>query len=314
LWKSIKKIVAVVAAVVVTYFAFQWGIVYFMNVQSAAIFGLTAGGFSYGAITGGLKGAIRGSLAAFSISSTIAGIGRISRIIVSGMRSVMEKALTLSEAVEHVAKWGIQQFTQLKTRQEMERFAKRNGMSLTELNFSLLGASFIGAGLGYDRLRIEDGDFGKLSEPGIRGFGINGVIGLPLDVVDASLIFQGIPSAQGINIAAQCRGQVTGKCLGGNYKGTLHGHSLGAAEVSVMKGMGMINKSVGITVHSLPFSRIAPGGVTVNQGSRDIVNLGILGHIMNYGSRLVDQSSFTIGDAATLTTHECRVGYASAGC
>jgi hypothetical protein len=184
-----------------------------------------------------------------------------------------------------------------------------------ELNLILGGVSFTGKLAGYDRIHVGEGDanFGELKNaPGIRGFLDNGFIGLPMDVIDTALTYQGLPTAQGLSLAMSCGGRVNGACLGGGYQGALYGHSLGAAEVSVMKGLGLVDKSVGIKVFSLPITRIAPGGVSVYQGSRDIVNLGWLGHITNIGSNIVDQSGSPL--FSFLNNHKCFPGYSGVGC
>jgi hypothetical protein len=111
----------------------------------------------------------------------------------------------------------------------------------------------------------------------------------------------------------QCGGRITGACLGGNYKGNLYGHSQGAAEISVLKGLGLIDKSVGLQVFSLPFSRIAPAGVKVSQGSRDLVNMGFLGHLTNIGSRFVEQVGYSLSDVVKFETHKCGKAYTACG-
>jgi len=178
-----------------------------------------------------------------------------------------------------------------------------------------LSLSFIAKYSGYDRIRIGEGDanFGETKDqPGIRGWFSNGGKWVLSDFIDTILTFQGIPSAQGLSLAISCGGQVSHACLGSTYKGSIYGHSLGAAEVSAMKGLGLIDKSVGIRTYSLPFTRIAPAGVDVNQGSHDLVNFGVFGYLTNIGSKLVGQSS--VRASTLMDYHHCNPGYVGYGC
>lgn len=312
LWKKIRGVVAVAAAIAVGYLTFGWGAVYWGSIGGAFITGATFAGFTYGLFAGGIPGAIKGGLAAYGIASAIVGLHGLSKSILAGLSSVLEKTVSMSEAIAHVTKFGLHQFSQLKTRQEMQRFAKRNGMSLFELNAGLGFVSFSGgAFFGYDRLRLDgDESFGVgKNEPGIAGIFQNGIDGIVFDAADVALTFQGLPTAQGLSLVGRCGGRVSGACLGGNYKGNLYGHSQGAAEISVLKGLGLIDKSVGLQVFSLPFTRIAPAGVEVSQGSRDLANMGFFGHIMNFGSELVGQNGFGVRDAFRFRPHSCQDAY-----
>ena len=106
--------------------------------------------------------------------------------------------------------WALHHYKNIKIRQEFQRFAKRHGLTLLEMDLMLLGVSFGSKLLGYDRIRVDDdANFGTGNdEPGIDGWLTNGKRWFPSDLVDTALLAQGLPTAQGLSLLAQVHLQV----------------------------------------------------------------------------------------------------------
>jgi hypothetical protein len=180
-------------------------------------------------------------------------------------------------------------------RQEIARFAEKNGMSIEQFNVALLALSFAGNYLVGDRKTVGN-NFGTTENiPGIRGYGNRGMIGLFFDTVDVVLTYQGIPSATGLTA-----------WINGDLNTGQIGHSLGASEVATLEGLGWIQGDS--TVYALPFGRAAPGGMKVFLGDGDAINGFSLGKFLNpFNSEVVDTDfmEHACGRGSTYRSYGC---------
>lgn len=144
-------------------------------------------------------------------------------------------------------------------RREMTRFAHDHHMSLFELDALMFGVSEIGKVVVGTRYGTNFEDTGKAGISGwfthgekwnnkglIKGMAAN-ILGLPFDLNDTLLGYQGIPTASAVD--AIMAGQKT-----------LVGHSLGALDVANLQSMGFVKSS---KLYALPFPYISPGGSSV---------------------------------------------------
>ncbi|GAB58219.1 toxin TcdB middle/N-terminal domain-containing protein [Rheinheimera nanhaiensis] len=153
------------------------------------------------------------------------------------------------------------------TRDEMARFARKNGMTLTELNILLTLNSFAGnyiAGSRYDAKTNEMTGFTS------REAGVWGVL---WDVNDTLLGYQGYLDASGFDyINSANAGSHISYC-----------HSLGTLTCNTLVAKGFAPSA---SLNSLPFGNVAYGA---NQrmtqlGKWDIVNGFIFGRMFNWGA------------------------------
>ena len=150
---------------------------------------------------------------------------------------------------------------------ELQRFARKNGLSLYELNVLLSVNSDIGkkiVGTAY----YED----KGATVIIKGFQSREkynlrYIGLVWDINDTILGYQGFLDSSGRDYIAK-----------GGGKHIKAGHSLGAIRANNLVARGYAPSA---TVYSLPFGNAAVSGVQVNNGDFDLINGGYLGLILN---------------------------------
>jgi hypothetical protein len=178
-------------------------------------------------------------------------------------------------------------YGKLKAAQELERFAKKNGMSLAELNLALVALSFAGNKL--VGTRFETDNFRRNEgEQGIRGIlsrkegGIidslsskffNKSIGLIFDITDIALGFQGLTTASGYDAIKN----------GDNTK-SISGFSLGSMDANNLVARGYFPNGIS---RSFVFGNIAHSNVKVEIGALDIVNGFIIGKIFNPFSKLI---------------------------
>jgi RHS repeat-associated protein len=197
---------------------------------------------------------------------TLEGLGGMYDSWINGI--VQTQSVTLA-----TAKVAGQQYVNAQFRDAVGNYAARQGYSLTEFNLGLFGFSALGNGLAGSRLKSGGWEN---TEWGIRGFGqrTNPIIGLPFDVVDTVLAFQGLPTATAVQyIFSSQRGM------------PLTGHSLGALDVANLSGFGLAGTSS--RVYALPFGKVASGaGVTI--GSGDFFNGFSIGTLFNPDAAVVD--------------------------
>lgn len=171
-------------------------------------------------------------------------------------------------AIESVGSSAAHHYSNQKQREEIGRFARKNGMSLDELNMILLGLSFAGNHAVAGSRLTEDGV--------ILGFDNRGPEGWFFDGVDILLGYQGLPTATSFDY------MFSG--MRGNY---IVAHSLGTLDATNLVGMGM---APGAVVYALPIGNIAPGNVTVVLGDSDPINFSYGGKLLNPRAIMHDTS------------------------
>ena len=110
-----------------------------------------------------------------------------------------------------------------------------------------------------------------------------GLIGLPFDVADTLLAYQGLPTATAYKYMAS-------DWVGSEFTG----HSLGSADAANLRSWGMTGDTYGF---ALPFGNIAPAGMSVAIGDGDIINGFSLGKIFNWGA--------DVREVPFITGHPC---------
>ncbi|WP_169745454.1 toxin TcdB middle/N-terminal domain-containing protein [Kangiella geojedonensis] len=181
-------------------------------------------------------------------------------------------------------------YGKVKASEEFERFARKNGMTLQELNLYMLGASFLGNEMVGTRFYQDFNQDGN-NQQGIMGIlsrnipqgalitdqTLNKSIGLVFDVIDIALGYQGIITASGYDFIRN-----------GNSTNVLYGHSLGTLDVSTLVARGWASSG---KIYSLPFGNIAPANISTTLGEFDIVNGAVFGTIFNPWSNVTDCGS-----------------------
>ncbi|MCL1128047.1 hypothetical protein [Shewanella surugensis] len=159
----------------------------------------------------------------------------------------------------------------------VEKFANKNGLSLTELNALLTINSFIGHKLAGSRAECAQNScdvFGYTTRKG--GIIPNaGIIGVLWDINDTILGYQGLMDAVGYDIVKSGYSQL-GAC-----------HSLGTLTCNNIAARGFAAPG---ELNALPFGNVAYGGAETKLGSMDFINGGILGKITNWQARMISCS------------------------
>ncbi|VAW42469.1 hypothetical protein MNBD_GAMMA01-701 [hydrothermal vent metagenome] len=174
----------------------------------------------------------------------------------------------------------------MKASQELERFARKNGMTLGELNLLLITASFLGNKIVGSRFEQEGYLNGNEDTQGIHGMfdrqngglidatttkgtqsNLNRVVGSFFDVVDVVLGYQGLITASGYDFIKN-----------GNSDQLLYGHSLGAINANNLVSRGFASIA---HLDSLPFGNVSVNGTTVHLSFIDAINGFIFGQILN---------------------------------
>ena len=157
--------------------------------------------------------------------------------------------------------------------EEMARFAKRNGMTLGELNALLTLNSFAGREIAGSRLH-KDGDHYEITGFTTRSGGlisndtVAGLVGVIWDINDTLLGYQGLLDAVGHEFIQNGNGKL------GSF------HSLGTLTCNNLVARGYADSA---TLNSLPFGNVSvgPNALTTNLGAKDFVNGFIFGRIFN---------------------------------
>jgi len=170
----------------------------------------------------------------------------------------------------------------LKASEELERFAKRNGLTLGELNLFLLTSSFLGnkiVGTRFYESNYTDSETGQgvrgiLSRKAGTGFIdvrkfrlINRPVGLIFDVIDITLGFQGLITASGYDAIKNA-----------DRNKPIGGISLGSLDSNNLVARGYFPSGVS---KSLVFGNVGHSNIKVIIGAGDIVNGFFFGKILN---------------------------------
>lgn len=220
-------------------------------------------GTTYGATTGDWRSVGQATMTAASWAATVYGL--------QGMYTGWEQTVIKywGNIPLATAEFGANQYVNARIRQEVADYAEKHGMSASQFNLRLFGFSLLGnitPGIGS---RLTDEGWAN-TEWGIRGFGNRGIAGLPFDVVDTVLAYQGLPTASAAHyMISSARGM------------PLTGHSLGALDVANLSSFGFVTNG---QVFAIPFGKVAAGGVTTVIGDGDIINGFSLGKMFNWNA------------------------------
>ncbi len=160
-------------------------------------------------------------------------------------------------------------YVQRKVSAALERFAEKHGMSLYEFNAWLFVISEAGNGIVGSRYNAE--------QALMQGGNTRGILGLPFDVVDTVLAYQGLPTASSLQyMLSSERGM------------PLSGHSLGAIDVTNLYAAGITGAAA---AYALPFGVVAtmPGNYIII-GDGDIVN-GFRGGLFEQSQACISRTS-----------------------
>lgn len=186
-------------------------------------------------------------------------------------------------------------YGKVKASEEFERFARKNGMTLQELNLYMQGASLLGNKLVGTRYTDNFNNEGKQGIYGILSreeggwinvkdnLTLNRSIGLVFDTIDIALGYQGILTGSGYDFIRN--GQTGGKA-------SLRAHSLGTLDATNLVARGWVGSA---HIDSLPFGNIAPAGVETHLGALDLVNGGALGYLLNPWATVLTNQTSTYG-------------------
>lgn len=217
---------------------------------------------------GGSTGDILKTGAASGVGTYAAleGIGGMYDSWINGI--VQTQSVTLA-----TAKVAGQQYVNAQFREAVGNYAAQQGYSLTEFNLGLFGFSALGNVMPGVGSRLDQGTWGN-TEWGIRGFMHRGLQGLPFDVVDTILAYQGLPTATAVQYIFSAQRSMP-----------LTGHSLGALDVANLSSFGLAGTSS--RVYALPFGKVV-SGASVTIGSGDAINGFGLGALLNPNAVPVD--------------------------
>ncbi len=148
---------------------------------------------------------------------------------------------------------------------EMRRVAKRNGMSLLQLDAYLEAVSILGDVVDGSRNYIVNGHID------IVGFNHRGVSGdFLFDPVDTLLEYQGIPSATGLEYIMFWRGIPLGT-----------GHSLGALTANNLVYYGAASSA---NLEALPFGAVGAANTKVTFSPFDLIPGSVFGRLLNWSA------------------------------
>ncbi len=173
----------------------------------------------------------------------------------------------------------------------ISKLAKEIGVDPGELNAALTIVSFIGNEVAGSRLRERKKYVGILGVSGRK----HAALGVPFDIVDIVLGYQGLPTATAYEYMFSANKQLP-----------LLGHSLGGLDANNLAGLGVAGKDV--TAAALPAFNGGAPGVNVLFGNGDAVNGFVLfGAIFNpFGEA---RSTSFLGHSATFYGPEIPSGF-----
>ncbi len=183
-------------------------------------------------------------------------------------------------------------YGKFKAQEELQRFARKNGLTLAELNLALVAMSFAGNKLVGTRFNPDEQIKGESSQVMHGMFDrqgknnplispdtsrtLNRIIGSSFDVIDVVLGYTGLLAASDYDFLKS-----------GNIKQKLYGHSLGTLGVSNLVARGYLDSGLA-EIYSLPFGNITPNGVKLFIGTMDGVNGFVFGLLLNPRANLIN--------------------------
>jgi RHS repeat-associated protein len=289
LWKKIRRIAAVVVAVVAAVWTLGFTALLTGNVYIAAAAAGFVGGFTYGVTaTGNLQSAFQYGLVGANVGLAIVSAFKLGSGLVKGAKNFFDLAARPvgsfggpDVAVAQLAQNAGHHYTNYVVRRQIGRIAEKNGISTATLNISLISLSFAGNQIVGNRIKPDGTESGL---PEIHGVlsrmpdsgglinsadypALNNIVGLPFDVVDVVLGYQGLPTATWVDAYNE-----------GYFGKSIAGHSLGSLDASNLSGIGLVKSA---RLFSLPFGNISPSSASLTIGSLDIMNGGFAGKLLN---------------------------------
>ncbi|ART64213.1 hemagglutinin repeat-containing protein [Kushneria marisflavi] len=237
---------------------------------NAALSGVIAGavGAAAGAASQGqdwqdpaLHGAITGGLANYLAAGTYYG-NPLSKATDLGQQISQGVLLDAGKVVGGVA-------MQKTYSRIAEKLAKGVGLNAEELNWVLMAGSIAGdqlPGIG-NRYKSDDQEFTLTYFKGARGFMDSGLPGVPFNLIDSALGYQGLPDTS-----------VRAYLMDQGFGGELTGHSLGTLTSNYLVSNGLVERA---ELFSLPFGNVAAPGAHLTIGSGDLINGGYFGKFFN---------------------------------
>ncbi len=195
------------------------------------------------------------------------------------------------KGIQNLSSYAAHEYVNSKVGAELGRFARKNGMTLNELNALLTLGSFAGNKIAGSRYRgdrngteLIDG-LGRRPGLGYESFGLSefNPLSLPFDAMDYLLGTQGLLTASAHEYAQS-----------GNRSSPLVGYSLGAMDVGNLAARGYAKNAY---AYSLPLLNVGVGSLGVKNGRYDPVNFGPVGwlfapHATWSDATLADHASY----------------------
>jgi len=152
--------------------------------------------------------------------------------------------------------------------------AESLGMTSEQLNWLLMATSIAGNQWEGSRFQAADMGFSKTDHQGVRGVYNRSTWGLPFDLADIALGYQGLPTASTQDYLSSL----------GLKNSASSGHSLGTLDNIYLVRNGLTAKAY---LYSVPFGAVAPPGAETMLGSWDMVNGGWAGKVLNWDATVV---------------------------
>jgi len=229
--------------------------------------GAAAGAYSfYKTIEAYDDGARGGDLFRVAIASGLYAYSRIN-MVAGGYQAWMNNG-GMKGLATYAEKYAERRYIQGKISAAVERVAEKNGMSLNEFNAYLFVLSEVGNGIAGTRYDADEGM--------MWGFNSreHNIIGLPFDVVDTVLAFQGLPTASSLEYMMSSQRGLP-----------LEGHSLGAIDATNLYAAGLTELAF---AQALPFGVVAtmPGN-SINIGGADPISGSYGGLLFNFDAYVI---------------------------
>ncbi len=223
-------------------------------------------------------GARGGDLFQVAVASGLYAYNRIS-LFTGGYQAWMTDGAGAKGLAVYAEKTAERRYIQRKISAAVERFAEKHGMSLYEFNALLFAISEAGNGIAGSHYKAVQGLMAGFYSREHNN------LGLPFDVVDTVLAYQGLPTASSLQYM-----------LSSERGLPLNGHSLGAIDVTNLYAAGLTGGYA--SVSALPFGVVAtmPGNF-INIGDNDIVNGFRGGLLINFDANVIHVpfSNFGLG-------------------